>query len=84
MESTKHARRRRCLTRGRRLPKLRASFEGLLARAIAEGLPAPSCTGLHPDTVAAIDAVAFVYPAAPPRLVDAARVSFARNEKTWR
>ena len=61
------------------LAQLRATFDGLLARAIAEGLPAPSCNGLHPDTVDAIDAVAAAYPAAPPSLIGAARVSFARN-----
>ena len=63
--------------------QLRRTFEGLLDRALM-GQPSITCTGLHPDTLDAIDAVAAAYPAASPRLIDAARVSFARNEKTWR
>ena len=49
--------------------------------AIAEGMPAPTCNGLIPDTVDAIDTVEGAHPAAPAKLMDAARVSFARNEK---
>ena len=62
--------------------QLRVTFEGLLAPAIAHGTPAPSYNGLHPDTVDAIDAVALLTRRAPPRLIDAAGISFARNEKT--
>ena len=46
--------------------QLRRTFEGLLACAIADGQPSITCTGLHPATLDAIDAVAAAYRAARP------------------
>ena len=63
--------------------QLRRTFNGFLNRAVAEGKPTSTCSGLHPDTLDAVDAVAGSWPHINSDLIAHARNTFETNEGTW-
>jgi hypothetical protein len=56
--------------------ELRTTFQGLLNLALTRGRTTPTCCGLGPDTLAAIDAVAYDHPDAEADCIRAAYDSF--------
>jgi hypothetical protein len=57
----------------------RQTFQGMLNLALTRGRAASSCCGLGPETVAAIDKVAYMSPDADPDCIAAAYDAFERE-----
>lgn len=62
--------------------ELRAAFQTILNLALTRGRSAPRGCGLGPDTVAAIDEVAYDHPDADPDCIAAAYDAFKREHGT--
>ena len=56
--------------------ELRSTFQGLLNLALTRGRVTPSCSGLGPNTLAAIDVVAYEHPDADADCIAAAYDAF--------
>lgn len=58
---------------------LRETFQRLLNSALTRGCITPNCAGLGPDTLAAIDVVAYAHPDAEADCITAAYDAFRRE-----
>jgi hypothetical protein len=59
--------------------ELRTTFQGLLNLALTRGRATPSCCGLGPSTLAAIDVIAYDHPHAEADCIAAAYDAFDRE-----